>query len=91
LFDRFHGIHKLHKDPDLDHIAGFPIVGSFGEASRDDHSVLILVDYESVAHWEISLGVEGKRNERDRACSRCSKGESETREEIARAFPLWIA
>jgi hypothetical protein len=36
----------------LDHVARFPIVGSFREAGGDDDTGLILVDYKTVGHRE---------------------------------------
>jgi hypothetical protein len=36
------------KNPNLDHIARFPIVGRGREAGRDDHAVAILVKDKSV-------------------------------------------
>jgi hypothetical protein len=48
LLDRFHGINGFHQNPDLDHIARFPVVGCFGEAGGDDDTVLVFVDYEAV-------------------------------------------
>ncbi len=53
--DRFNGINGFAKDPDLDHVARFPVVRSFREASRDDHTVLVFVDYKSVGHREPPL------------------------------------
>jgi hypothetical protein len=34
--DRFRGAHRTDKDPDLDHIARFPIVRFGGKARGDD-------------------------------------------------------
>ena len=36
--DCFHRIHGFAQNPDLDHVSGFPIVGSFGEARGDNHT-----------------------------------------------------
>ena len=44
------GIHRTDKDPDLDHVSGFPIVAGGFETGGDDHAVAILVENESV-HW----------------------------------------
>jgi len=52
FLDRADGVHKLHKDPDLNHVSGFPVVRSFREARRDDDTVLVFVDYKAVAHRE---------------------------------------
>jgi hypothetical protein len=43
------GIHKLHKDPNLDHVAGFPVVGLGGKARRDDNAMGVLVENVAVA------------------------------------------
>jgi hypothetical protein len=46
--DRGHGVLRFAENPDLDHVARFPVVGGFGEASGDHDPVVILVKYEAV-------------------------------------------
>jgi hypothetical protein len=46
--DRFHGVTGFNKNPYLDHVTRFPIVAGMREAGGDDHTVLILVENESV-------------------------------------------
>lgn len=46
------GIFRFAKDPNLDHVARFPVVGGFGEACCDDNPLGVLVENESVAHRE---------------------------------------
>ena len=53
--DRFNGINGFAKDPDLDHVARFPVVRSFREAGRDDDPLGVFVDYEAVGHREPPL------------------------------------
>jgi hypothetical protein len=48
--DSFNGIHGTDKDPDLDHVAGFAVVGRGLETRRDDHPIAILVQDKSI-HW----------------------------------------
>jgi hypothetical protein len=64
LFDRFNGINGFDKNPNLDHIARFPVVRSFGEAGGDDDTGLILVDYKAVDHREppSEMGVMDRSN-----------------------------
>jgi hypothetical protein len=52
LLDRLHGINGFDQNPDLDHIAGFPVVGFSGEAGGDDHAMRVFVKDKSVAHRE---------------------------------------
>lgn len=46
--DRFDGVHRADKDPDLDHVACFPVVRRGFETRRDNHTVAIFVENESV-------------------------------------------
>jgi hypothetical protein len=54
-FDCGNRINGFDQNPDLNHVAGFPIVAGGGEAGGDDHTGLILVDYKAVAHREPPL------------------------------------
>jgi len=44
----FDGIHRTDKDPDLDHVSGFAVVGRGLEARRNNHTVAIFVENETV-------------------------------------------
>ena len=44
LFDGFHRIHGFDQNPDLEHVARFPVVGGMREAGGDGHPVLVLVE-----------------------------------------------
>jgi hypothetical protein len=43
-----HGVFRFAENPDLDHVAGFPIVAGGGKPGRDDHTGVIFVKDKSV-------------------------------------------
>jgi hypothetical protein len=47
-FDCGNRINGFDQNPDLNHVAGFTVVGLGGEAGGDNDSGLILVDYKAV-------------------------------------------
>ena len=46
--DCFHGVTGFNQDPHLEHVSGFAVVGSFGEAGGDNHAHGVFVDNEAV-------------------------------------------
>jgi hypothetical protein len=50
--NRGHGVFRFAENPDLDHVAGFPVIAGGGKPGGDHDSVVILVENESVAHRE---------------------------------------
>jgi hypothetical protein len=44
------GVAGFDQNPHLDHVSRFPVVRSFGEAGRDDHTMGVFVENEAV-HW----------------------------------------
>lgn len=46
--NRGNRVFSFAENPDLDHVAGFPIVGSFGEAGGDHDTDVILVENKAV-------------------------------------------
>lgn len=60
------GILRFAENPDLNHVAGFPVVGGGSKARRNDHTSMILVENEAVDHREpFSIRIE-----RARVCSK---------------------
>lgn len=47
-FDRGHGIFRFAENPDLDHVAGFPVVARCGEPGGDDHPLGVFMKEKAV-------------------------------------------
>jgi hypothetical protein len=52
LLNRFHGVNGFDKDPNLNHVARFPIVGGMSKARCNDDPLRVLVEDEAVAQRE---------------------------------------
>jgi hypothetical protein len=50
------GVAGFDQNPHLDHVSRFPVVRSFGEAGRDDHTMGVFVENEAV-HWAPPLAM----------------------------------
>lgn len=51
-FNRFGGGNSFNQDPDLDHVAGFPVVAGGGKPGGDDDPVLVFMKEKAVAQRE---------------------------------------